>query len=144
MATFLDVAKHIIELQGEMSAMKLQKLMFYAQAWSLVWDEEPLFDGEFEAWANGPVLPSLYQFHKGKFKVDASCFANGKPESLSEEQRDTIDKVLEFYGNKSAQWLSNLTHQERPWLEARNGVAPGEPCKNPITLEAMEMYYSGI
>jgi uncharacterized phage-associated protein len=43
--------------------MKLQKLVYYAQAWALVWDDEPIFDEEIEAWANGPVVRGLYEAH---------------------------------------------------------------------------------
>src|ERR1700730_81854 len=67
--TVHDVAAFIVNRQGEMSAMKLQKLVYYSQAWSLVWDDEPLFDDAIEAWANGPVVRALYARHRGQFKV---------------------------------------------------------------------------
>ena len=54
MANVFDTAKYILEQKGDMSTMKLQKLCYYSQAWGLVWDDEPLFDEDFEAWANGP------------------------------------------------------------------------------------------
>ncbi len=52
-----------------MSAMKLQKLVYYSQAWSLVWDDEELFPEEFRAWANEPVCRELYDAVKGSFNV---------------------------------------------------------------------------
>jgi len=72
MAKMTDVGRYILEKSGEITAMKLQKLLYYSQAWHLVWDERPLFTEDFQAWANGPVIPELYHMHKGKFKVDAS------------------------------------------------------------------------
>ena len=57
----LDVAASILKHQGAMTTWKLQKLCYYSQAWSLVWDDEPLFTEKIEAWANGPVIPDLYQ-----------------------------------------------------------------------------------
>ena len=57
MATAHDVAAYILQKKGEMTAMKLQKLVYYSQAWSVVWDERPLFHEKIEAWANGPVVP---------------------------------------------------------------------------------------
>lgn len=144
MATMLDAAKYILQSAGEMTAMKLQKLMYYAQAWSLVWDEEPIFEDDFEAWANGPVLPALYGRHKGQFKVSASIVPEGDVGALSPEQRQSIDKVLGFYGRQSAQWLSNLTHQERPWVDARAGVPDGGACNSAITKLAMHEYYSSL
>jgi uncharacterized phage-associated protein len=124
-----------------MTAMKLQKLAYYAHAWSLVWDEEPLISDRFEAWANGPVAPGLYDRHRGEFEVRS---VGGDPSALSEAQRDTTDKVLDYYGPRSSQWLSDLTHAEDPWRNARNGLPAGAWCDNPITDAAMAEYYGSI
>jgi uncharacterized phage-associated protein len=140
MATAHDVAAYILQKQGEMTAMKLQKLVYYSQAWSLVWDEEPLFNDRIEAWVNGPVVPALYQGHRGKFKV--SDWPEGDPSRLTPQQRETIDAVLDYYGKKSSQWLSDLTHREAPWLEAREGLEPGDPGKHVISHASMAEYYS--
>ncbi|WP_431265520.1 Panacea domain-containing protein [Roseateles chitinivorans] len=144
MASTFDVAKYITERTGEVSAMKLQKLMFYAQAWNLVWEEAPLLDEDFQAWANGPVLPSLYQKHRGMFKVDATLFPTADSARLSQEERGNIDRVLAFYGDKTAQWLSNLTHQEDPWKKARGDTPVGDPSTTVISQGAMHEYYSSL
>ncbi|MGL6564828.1 Panacea domain-containing protein [Aeromonas hydrophila] len=144
MATVFDVAKYITEQMGELSAMKLQKLMYYSQAWNLVWEEEPLFADDFEAWANGPVLPALYGRHRGMFKVDASMFEDGDSKNLSAEERENIDKVLGFYGDKTAQWLSDLTHQEDPWLKARGDLPIGASSNEIIKQAAIHEYYSSL
>ena len=144
MATVFDVASYILENTGPISAMKLQKLAYYAQSWNLVWDEEPLFENRIEAWANGPVCPSLYESHKGLFKVEAENFPQGSAANLTAPQKDTIDKVLDFYGDKSAQWLSDLTHSEAPWLDARGELAPTARSNIEITQAAMHEYYSGL
>ncbi|MCX4030939.1 Panacea domain-containing protein [Aeromonas caviae] len=144
MATIFDVAKYITESMGEISAMKLQKLMYYSQAWNLVWEEEPLFTNDFQAWANGPVLPSLYARHRGQFKVDATLFADGDSNVLTAEQRANIDKVLGFYGEQTAQWLSNLTHQENPWLHARGELPAGASSEAIIPQADIHEYYSSL
>lgn len=144
MATEFDVVKYILDKLGEISAMKLQKLVYYSQAWSLVWDEEELFSADFEAWANGPVLRSLYSEHHGLFKVNSDTFTKGNKENLNEDQVETIDKVLEFYGDKTAQWLSNLTHKESPWKDARGELEPMDSSTEVITKGAMEEYYAAL
>ncbi|MDI3384008.1 Panacea domain-containing protein [Xenophilus aerolatus] len=144
MANIFDVAKYITEQLGDVSAMKLQKLMYYSQAWNLVWDEQPLFSNDFQAWANGPVLPELYAAHRGMFKVGPALFAAANSKALSESERANVDKVLRFYGNKTAQWLSNLTHQEDPWRIARGDVPAGAPSGNIISQSAMHEYYSAL
>lgn len=140
MATAHDVAAYILQKKGEMTAMKLQKLVYYSQAWSLVWDEEPLFNDRIEAWVNGPVVPTLYRSHRGMFKV--SRWPEGDPERLRSEQRETVDAVLNYYGDKSSQWLSDLTHREAPWNQARKGLDAGDPSKREISHASMAEYYS--
>lgn len=142
MASVKDVAAYILEKRGEITAMKLQKLVYYSQAWSFVWDEKPLFPERIEAWANGPVVPDLYEAHRGVFKLsELPC---GNPSILDSLETETIDKVLEFYGDKSSQWLSDLTHKEYPWLNAREGLNPGERGSNVITHAAMAEYYGSL
>lgn len=138
----LDVAQYILERQEPITVMKLQKLVYYSQAWSLVWDEKPLFQERVEAWANGPVVPDLYQAHRGQFEV--TTIPEGNPNQLNDDQVETVDAVLGFYGDKSSMWLSNLTHMEDPWKEARVGLAPGERSNREITHSAMEEYYSSL
>ena len=144
MASVHDVAAYILEKKGPMTAMKLQKLVYYCQAWSLVWDERPLFNEPIQAWANGPVVPALYAEHRGCFMVGRDIMPTGDPSKLDTDARETVDAVLEFYGQRSAQWLSDLTHAETPWQEARQGVANGASCEAEITHAAMAEYYSTV
>jgi uncharacterized phage-associated protein len=137
-----DVAAYILRELGSITAMKLQKLVYYSQAWSLVWDERPLFQARIEAWANGPVIPTLYAEHRGQFKV--STWPKGDPNKLKSSERETIDAVLNFYGDKTSQWLSDLTHRERPWLDARVGLLPGERGEAVISLASMAEYYGSL
>ena len=142
MANACDVAEYILQRRGQMSAMKLQKLVYYAQAWHLVWSDEPLFADRIEAWANGPVVPVLYEKHRGQFTVGSGLFG-GKCD-LTDDEQDTIERVLTAYGSKSSQWLSNLTHMEAPWQDAREGLIDGERGNREITLASMGEYYSTL
>jgi uncharacterized phage-associated protein len=142
MADALDVAAYILSKLGPMAAMKLQKLVYYSQAWSLVWDERPLFPNRIEAWANGPVIRDLYELHRGQFQVVK--LAKGDGSALSASERETVDAVLEFYGGKESQWLSDLTHREDPWKNARVGLAPGAAGDAEITLAALAEYYGSL
>lgn len=143
MATVFDVARYILEKYGSMSAMKLQKLVYYSQAWSLVWDDEPLFEEPIEAWANGPVVPALYEKHRGIFKVDP-WRVGGDPSILTDTQRATIDTVCDVCYSLNAQQLSDMTHNEAPWRDAREGLRDGERGHKEITHEAMSEYYSSL
>ncbi|HET7233372.1 MAG TPA: type II toxin-antitoxin system antitoxin SocA domain-containing protein [Longimicrobium sp.] len=142
MASAHDVAAYILARQGRMTAMKLQKLVYYSQAWAVVWDERPLFAERIEAWANGPVVRDLYDVHRGHFEV--AEWPRGDANRLTPGERETIDAVLDFYGDRSAQWLSDLTHREQPWLLARRGMPDGERGSREITLSSLEEYYSSL
>lgn len=143
MATVYDVANYILSARGPMTAMKLEKLIYYCQAWSLVWDDKPLFAEEIQAWANGPVVPVLYVRHRGSYQVDKDI-VGGNASTLTNEEIDTIDHVLSFYGDKSSQWLSDLTHSEAPWKDARSGLNPGERGNAVISHIAMAEYYGSL
>ena len=143
MANVFNVAKYILEKCGDMSTMKLQKLCYYAQAWSLVWDDRPLFDEDFQAWANGPVCNELFQKTKGKFLVTASDETGGAGD-LTDNQKDTINKVIEYYEPHNAQWLSRLTHLEDPWKNARANLPEDAHSDAIISKESMALYYGGL
>ncbi len=140
-----DVALYMLSKQGKLSAMKLQKLCYYAQAWSLVWDGRPLFGEPIEAWANGPVCPDLYKQHKGMFEVTTDTFrGRGDSSVFGPEETETLNAVLDYYGDKSPYWLSELTHAEAPWKDARKGLDLGERGKTEISLASMAEYYSSL
>ena len=144
MTTIFDVAKYILEKQSTMSTWKLQKLCYYSQAWTLAWDNVSLFDEEFEAWANGPVSPQLFEKHRGKYMIDASALPCGDSANLSEEQKDNINIVLAHYGDKEAYWLREQTHSEAPWKDARGSLPDGVPSSALITKEAIGEYYGSL
>ena len=144
MANVLNVAAYVVSKCAPMTTMKLQKLVYYCQAWSLAWDDVPLFDEDFEAWANGPVCPRLFQKHKGLYTVGKEFLTSHLNYEFDTEQKDTMDAVIRDLGDKAPQWLSDLTHSEQPWLAARKGCAPGENCSNIIDKTAMQSYYGSL
>lgn len=142
-ATVLDVANYILDTVDETTTMKLQKLCYYCQAWSLAWDEKPLFKEDFHAWANGPVCKELFRKHKGKYSVDKHTFPRSSYK-FTEEETDTMDSVIKYYSKMTPMELSELTHKERPWKETRGELKLGEPCDKVIKKNLMQEYYSGL
>lgn len=142
-ANVFDVAQYILKKLGRLTTWKLQKLCYYSQAWSLVWDDEPLFGEKIEAWANGPVIPDLYEKHRGLFYISRVGGDLGK---LTTNQMETIDAVLKAYGNKTSNWLSELTHREVPWRNARQraNLSIGERGNSQIWLDDLSEYYGGL
>ncbi|AEA28954.1 hypothetical protein Psed_6886 (plasmid) [Pseudonocardia dioxanivorans CB1190] len=145
MAQVADVAAYILSKHGPMTAMKLQKLVYYCQAWHLVWAEQPMFSSEIQAWANGPVVYDLYKLHRGRFTLNPGEIP-GDPDALDGHEKYTVDAIIDAYGDKSAHWLSELTHAEDPWRNARERAGLGERDRGdaPIELADMAEYYDSL
>lgn len=142
MANVFDTASFILQEIGEMTAMKLQKLVYYSQAWHIAWTDDVLFHNRIEAWRDGPVCPDLWKEHANIFRV--SRIDKGVPDALTDREKSTVTKVLKFYGKKSPQWLSDLTHSEEPWINARRGTPLGAASSAEITPAALGRYYSSL
>lgn len=140
----LNVAKYILEASGEMTTIKLQKLCYYAQAWVLVNFNEPLFSDEIQAWAKGPVIPNLYEHHRAKYLIKAEDLSFAKSNDIPSKFLSTLDAVIKEYGRFSATQLSELTHQEKPWLNARVGHVDGEISVNQISTYSIKEYYGNL
>ena len=143
----LDVAAFLLEQLGGMSAMKLQKLVYYAQAWSLALHKRPLFQQEIQAWSYGPVIPELYATHRRQFVVTREDI--GGAGNASEVKADTlaltvVGHVVRSYGQKDGVQLSDLTHAEDPWRFARARVPELSRSQAIITHEAMQRFYQKL
>jgi len=134
-----DVARFIVDQLGTVGAMKLQKLVYYAQAWSLVWDRRLLFPEQIEAWPQGPVVRELWERCS---RTPVVARVAGDPSKLSAGQRATISAVLEFYGDRSGRWLTELSHREAPWVDAR-ALGRKQGTVSPVILRsAMRVFFS--
>lgn len=143
MADIFDTAEYILMQAGEMSPMKLQRLCYYSQAWSLAWDRLPLFPEDFQAWKTGPVCPELFYKTRGKYPVTAENMT-GSTGSLTENQKDTVKRVLTHYGNHDAWWLNQLACMEKPWTAAKRKVPEGTDCCSIIAKKSIAAYYGRL
>lgn len=123
-----------------LTQLKLQKLVYYADAWFLANFDKPLINEDFEAWAHGPAVRSLYSKYKS-FGWEAI-----PPESGSEPTKDIakfLAAIFEEYGQFSAKRLERMTHEEAPWLDAREGLSPEAASKRIIPKIKMRNFYAG-
>ena len=122
---------------------KLQKLLYYAQAWSLVLNNRTIFDDKIEAWVHGPAIPLIYSTFKsfGFKDIEVEVDENGL-NSIDGKDRKLLDQIWSIYGNLDAGYLELLTHSEEPWQEARKGLQSDENSENEISLKGMKIYYS--
>lgn len=129
-----------------LSPMKLQKLMYYAQAWHLRVTGEPLLDDTFKRWQHGPVIPSIYHEFRafGYSPIDReattlSMSTNGDvvmhvPTVPEDDQSvwSLVDAIIDRYGKLPATTLSAMTHQPG------SAWAQGGPDGSEITTEQIK------
>lgn len=129
--------------RGELlTNLKLQKLLYYAQAWYLALKNEPLFEEDFQAWVHGPVLLTQYhRFRDCKWKpieIDVAA------PDLSDDTKTFLNEIIDVFGSEPAVALEIMTHRERPWIEARGDLAPHEPCNTYISKDSMSDFYKSL
>jgi uncharacterized phage-associated protein len=142
MADVIDVANYILEISREesedgeyelISHMKLQKLIYFCQGYSLALYGKPLFPEPIEAWTHGPVCPKLYHILKGYGALPITASIDPEKIMLNEHDRQLIGMVYDSYGQYSASRLRQITHEEDPWKNARINTT--------IPLETMLRYF---
>lgn len=141
MANVHDVAAYVTDhFDSSISTMKLQKLCFLAQGWSLALRRTALFDDEFQAWANGPVCWSLFDEHRGHYSVDS--WASGDASKLERDEKIVLDAVLKNYEALSGRQLSALTHKPgTPWTVTRGGLPDAARSTQVIPDDLIQNYY---
>ncbi len=154
----LDLSKYVVlfflKSGSNITNLTLQKIMYYIQAWRLVYfDGNPLFMEQPQAWINGPAYPSIYRKFKsfGSDNIEFREIGFSKFEIESEKIKDEIQlnnndvdlirSVILAYGKMSPFELVYLTHSEKPWLEAREGLSPVESSTKLISWDSMKEYY---
>lgn len=149
--TAVDLSKYILAKLGSMNHLKLQKLIYYVEAYHLAYfDGQSLIKEDFEAWVHGPAIKKVWSYYKGDSILYGDISINQKEANeiiqkatklLSQDQRDLIEDVLAEYGDKSSYHLESLTHEELPWIEARQGIPIDQNSQAVISKNTMKRYY---
>lgn len=119
---------------GGVTPLKLQKLVYYVKAWSLV-DGDPLVDGAFVRWTHGPVNVPLYTHFKDYGRASLQPVALGPEHTPQGGAKDFVDFVGHSYARFPAVVLSKMTHDEAPWKET--------PPKRTIPDALIRAFYAG-
>ena len=112
---FIEFASEVDE--NDLTNLKLQKLLYFAQGTFLAEKGQPLFNEPIEAWELGPVVRSVYNNFKscGSFPITAFD-EHVKKSILSQEKKEFLSKVWKRWGKYSASYLVSKTHESgSPW-----------------------------
>jgi len=127
----------------KLDMLKLQKLLYYSQAWNLVFNDKKLFSEQIEAWIHGPVVPEVWKELKGfDFSINHPEISEDIFSCINNNEQEVLDDIWRVYGKFDGEYLEILTHNESPWQEARKGISEFEPSQNVISTESMKEYYS--
>ncbi len=151
----ITLAEFILCKLGEMSHLKLQKLLYLIDGYHLAYfNGEDLFDDEFQAWTHGPVCRRIFDILKDKSILygDVRYVNSGTKknpdevlsQSLSSEQLELINEVLDMYKGDSGITLESITHQQLPWINARKELPYYAKCENVISKNDMQQYFASL
>lgn len=146
-----DLCDYVIvkvnEGEESLTNLKLQKLLYYCEAWHQAIHERELVQEDFEAWIHGPVNREIYD----RFSPSKSLYSDITLEDirqgfddakhLKQEDMDHIDFVLDVYAKFSGAQLERATHSEEPWIKAREGYRPTQRCEEIISKDLMRSFY---
>lgn len=144
MARVQDVAKMFIEIAASqskagrgdlMTNLRLQKLLYFAQGWSLARLGKPLFDAQLEAWKYGPVVPEIYRRYSGN--GDRGIESEGfDAHALADEECEIVLDVMREYGKYSTSTLIQMSHAHgAPWSNTEISQV--------IPQEQIQAYFAG-
>jgi uncharacterized phage-associated protein len=140
----LDAARYFIMrayedgIEAEMTNMKVQKLLYYAQSLHLALYNEPLFEQEIQAWRYGPVCLPAYSFYRDFEEKQLPIPREESLLQVSPENKELLEEVWGYFGGYHAYRLSDMTHGEFPWKKARKGLPPEASSTEPILLDDMK------
>lgn len=151
----VDVANFFVEMSnadedGCMTNLKLNKLVYFAQAWSLAKLGKPLFEEEVQAQSYGPVIPSVYStfstYGRDRISETAGKYDESK---YSEEVRDLLLDVTEKYWSYSAWGLRDLTHKKggawsQTYSETRTNAIPKDLIKEDVKDDHLDSFNDHI
>ncbi len=152
-----DVAKYIITafyskdkeidegVSEGVSNLKLQKLLYFCQAFSLAKLDRPMFEEDICAWKYGPVVKEVYEEYK-EYKNNPLPKAEVKKHDINvpNEDKKIVSEVLETFGGYSAVRLMEITHSHKqPWKHYKKRVENGEQ-DIVIPQKAIQKYYKPI
>lgn len=139
-----DIANWFLNREP-MTLKKLQKLCYYAKAWSTVFFNDMRLNCSFQAWAHGAVNTDLARKFRGYewYNIDSDAL-RFRAKKLDEETKNLLESLWVTYGEYSGIQLENLIRSEQPWKNARKGYREHEPCDKIINEEDMRAYYTNM
>ena len=141
MARAVDVGQWLIENKSRsIGAVACQKLTYFGQVWSLVWNGTRLVEDEFEAWPMGPVAYDLYRDFTHN-RPQCGDIAGADAARLTTSDAAVMGSVVKYYGSRNAPSLIDLSH-DAAWTAARGGIPTNARSNEELDLTLAVREYS--
>lgn len=137
-AEYFIVRAYEDKTDADMTNMKLQKLLYYAQSLHLALYDEPLFEEDIQAWRYGPVCPSAYDYYCNYASKQLPIPTYETLSSTSLAIKKLLEEVWRNFGMHSAYSLRDMTHEEIPWKIARGDLPREASSQEPLSLIEMK------
>ena len=145
-----DIAKYVIWLAARepemevITQMRLHKLLYYIEGWSLACRGRSIFRDTIKAWKHGPVVSGLYREYSGYGNAPIDPGEGDEGAGIAPEDRAFVESVWEHYKQFSATELRRRTHMEKAWLSARGELPEEVPGDAPIARDEMEREFRAM
>ncbi|MDE8240071.1 DUF4065 domain-containing protein [Erysipelothrix rhusiopathiae] len=141
-----NAARYLLS-RKDMSQKKLHKMLYFSYLIYLTENNsdaqninDVLFENTFQAWVHGPVLREIYPYYAG-YSYNELSIANFNGE-MTDKAKESLDYILDVYGDYSADQLEVLSHRDEAWRKKRIGLSAHELSKNLLANE--DMYSSSL
>lgn len=108
-----ELAKDYDIIPEYITNLKLQKLLYFVQSFSLLIFGKRAFKEKIYAWPYGPVVKDVYENYKQNHANEIVSINQSK--NISRGLFKIIEEVVECYGSFEATKLIDFTHEEEPW-----------------------------
>lgn len=141
------ITRYLLWKAEEITPLALQKLLYYAQAFYKALFDEVLFQDDCQAWAYGPVYPDVYYRYSDRGYNPIEKPTDDLTEDfieLTTKEISLLDAVIDSFGRYSGTVLRDITHKEKPWLEARGNLLPTDRSTTVINRDTIDEYFKSV
>lgn len=121
--------------------LKVQKLLYYAEAWTQTLIDKELFSEQIQAWAHGPVVVEVFQEFKAHGWNPLPVPQLQKMPLIDAETEEILVQVFDTYGDLPAKTLEDMTHKDDPWIKARGDLSPEIRCETVMPKAEIKKFF---
>lgn len=141
----IDIANWLIFKSSQygdlITHLKVQKLLYYSEAWVQAILNKELFQESIQAWSHGPVVPEVFHAFKSNQWNSLPVPSQDSIITIDEDYEDVLNQVFDTYADIPAKTLELMTHNDAPWIKARGSLDPEQRCEVVMQKNDIKDYF---